>query len=431
VTLKNAFEVKPHLFWVATAVVAVCLAGALIADMRPGGASALVWVDGPALALVAALGARASARKSDWNRLLTAVSFIVLADIIGSLICILSAPASDIEGSALMTLLVLSMLLGASGFFLVSCAPLVFGLSMVATLGAATALDRGPFLRGNCLYLVPAILGFIFVFYYSRRALEALIKGYREAEDKLRRQNLELEEASRALAGKNEELKALVEEARAARRVAEEVSRERELLLREIHHRVKNNLQIIVSMLNLQAEAKESEACRSCFFEATERVRSMAMVHEMLHDNGSLSSLDFPSYLRRLSASIVKPEVANAAIELKLEGCELGVDQAMPCGLIVAEALINALKYGRGEDGSARISVELASREEGIELLVADGGRGFPLERASSETKSGLSLMAALAEQVRGRIAFENKDGALVRLVLPAGGRAREPVAGR
>lgn len=351
-------------------------------------------------------------------RLFLGAACLLALGLLASLLVPLAMGSRDIAASTMLTLLVLSMILGAGGFYLVRRASIVFGSAMLLALIAAAAISRDSFLATNVWYLAPSVLGFALVSYYARRALERLIGGLHDAEERMREQNAQLEAAAGLLRRKNEALLESIEEARRARLEAEEAGREKELLLHEVHHRVKNNLQIIISMLNLQAEAKSAGECRYCYSEVTERVRSMAMVHELLYESDDLASVDFAAYLRRISSAIVAPEGAGASLELRLEPCSLELDRALPCGLIVTEALMNALKYGRGSDGIARITVALAVGEPELVLEIADRGAGFPQDSEAVGRRFGRFLMATLAEQAGCGIAFENRDGARVRLDL-------------
>jgi len=197
---------------------------------------------------------------------------------------------------------------------------------------------------------------------------------------------------------------------------------EKKVLLQEIHHRVKNNLQVIVSLLNLQAGAKSHEGCRSCIGEATGRIRSMATIHEILYESGDFSSLDFAAYTERIARTAAQTADVRCSLDLNLEPLHIGLEQAVPCGLIISEALTNALKYGRDGEGRVRVSMRLAGEKERIVVEVSDSGPGFPPDFEKPGGRGlGRTLMVSLAEQARGEIHFENRGGASVRLVVRRG----------
>ena len=195
---------------------------------------------------------------------------------------------------------------------------------------------------------------------------------------------------------------------------------EKKLLLQEIHHRVKNNLQVIVSLLNLQAGAKEQAGCRECIGEATGRIRSMATIHEILYESGDFSTLDFPAYAERIVKSAAQASAARCDLDLRLAPLRVGLDQAMPCGLILSESLTNSFKYGRSPDGRVRIRLLLREEGQGIFMEVADSGPGFPVAFLEGTGLQGLgrTLMLSLAEQAQGEIRFCNESGAVLRLTL-------------
>jgi two-component sensor histidine kinase len=252
-----------------------------------------------------------------------------------------------------------------------------------------------------------------------RILLEAVDEAYTAADEDRQMLERSLEITSQIMLKKNEELRAARDAAELAKERAEEASREKGLLLREIHHRVKNNLQVIVSLLNLQAGSKSHEGYRNYICEVTDRIMSMAMIHQILYESGDFSSLDFSAYAERIARIAANAAEVECSLDLRLEPIRIGLEQAVPCGLIICEALTNSTKYGRGEDGRVRISIRLA-REEGRPVMeIADSGPGFPPDFGNGDgNEVGRSLMIGLADQARGEIHFENRGGAVVRLRL-------------
>jgi two-component sensor histidine kinase len=148
---------------------------------------------------------------------------------------------------------------------------------------------------------------------------------------------------------------------------------EKEALLKEIHHRVKNNVQIISSMLNLQVGEIRDELSRKLFEESQSRIRSMALIHEMLYQSEDLATVDFRDYIQSLLSSIFRSYSASASrvlLKTEIEQLSLPLDLAIPCGLILNELVCNALKYAFG-DSSGTIGVSLARTPSSYDLTVS------------------------------------------------------------
>jgi PAS domain S-box-containing protein len=213
------------------------------------------------------------------------------------------------------------------------------------------------------------------------------------------------------------------------RRKAEETIqaslREKEALLREIHHRVKNNLQVTSSLLRLQAGAVADPQSREMFEETESRIRSMALVHEKLYQSTNLSRIDFADYIRSLGALLFSSSAINPAnVKLQVSGGDiyLSIDTAVPCGLIVNELLSNALKHAFPGDRTGEIHVHLDEQEGGwIRASVRDDGVGLSSDFDPERTSTlGLQLVHGLAQQIDGRITIERGVGAGFILEFPA-----------
>jgi len=198
--------------------------------------------------------------------------------------------------------------------------------------------------------------------------------------------------------------------------------REREVLLREIHHRVKNNLQLISSILNLQARLLHGEA-RSLVEEGQTRVHAIALVHEKLCESATMSDVDLVSYARDLVKVVRRAIGVSAQIDLRVEGdtARVAVDQAVPCGLIVNELVTNALKHAfpNGRAGSVRVEVHKAPGQR-VTLIVRDDGVGLPaqLDLKRPETL-GLDLVVTLARQLSGSLEVVREGGAAFAVTIP------------
>ena len=183
--------------------------------------------------------------------------------------------------------------------------------------------------------------------------------------------------------------------------------REKEVLLREIHHRVKNNLQVISSLLNLQAHALTDPAVREIFNESQNRVQSIALVHEKLHQSTDLSHVNFEEYTAALLDNLFDTyNAADRGISRSIDvGVQLGIDAAIPCGLIVNELVTNALKHGFPAGRQGTVSVSLHEEIGGLKLVVADDGVGLPSNIDPRKTASlGLDLVFTFAEQLDAQV---------------------------
>jgi two-component sensor histidine kinase/amino acid transporter len=183
---------------------------------------------------------------------------------------------------------------------------------------------------------------------------------------------------------------------------------EKEALLKEVHHRVKNNMQVVSSLLNLQLDFLPDEQARPFISETQGRITAMALVHEKLYRSVDLSQIDFAEYLRELTESIVSSITPTArAIDFVLDAEELylSVDTAVPCGLIVNELITNAFKHGFPDGGPGTLKVTLRRGRGQVHLQVADSGRGIPPGVDIRRTESlGMQLVFTLAEQLQGAI---------------------------
>jgi len=200
------------------------------------------------------------------------------------------------------------------------------------------------------------------------------------------------------------------------RKRAEEAAHQA-VLLKEIHHRVKNNLQVISSLLSLQLGHIKNEQALELFRESQNRVKAMAMIHEILYQSKDLARIELVRYLRSLTDNLfrsygVRPDVIRLVLEID-EGF-LGVDTAIPCGLIINELVSNALKYAfpAGRRGQVRIGLRTQEEPRRFTLVVQDDGVGFPQGVDFRNTESlGLRLVNTLTEQLGGTIELDSNGG--------------------
>ncbi|MDC3952281.1 sensor histidine kinase [Polyangium jinanense] len=190
---------------------------------------------------------------------------------------------------------------------------------------------------------------------------------------------------------------------------------EKEVLLKEIHHRVKNNLQIVSSMLNLQMGQITDPHALQLFKESQTRVRSIALFHEKLYQSKDLARVEIAEYLRSLAAGLlytygVSPD--HVALALDAEGVPLGVDAAITCGLVVNELVSNAIKHAFPDGRNGTVRVGLKRRGDEVVLEVEDDGIGFPPDVDFRDAGTlGLKLVCILAEQIHGTIELQRDSG--------------------
>jgi PAS domain S-box-containing protein len=195
--------------------------------------------------------------------------------------------------------------------------------------------------------------------------------------------------------------------------------REKETLIKEIHHRVKNNLQIISSLLALQADNVAEASSRALLHESVARVRSMALIHQKLYIADDLANIDFGDYALSLTQELVSVLAPEARVEVDADPVELNVEMAVPFGLALNELATNALKHGRAADGSCVVMVALRRLPDGFSLSVSDRGPGLPPNLDIKRTTSlGLQLVRSLARQVRAELLVESRDGTQITLRL-------------
>ncbi len=195
--------------------------------------------------------------------------------------------------------------------------------------------------------------------------------------------------------------------------------REKEVLLREVYHRVKNNLQVISSLLSLQSGTISDPRTREVIRETQDRVRSMAMVHEKLYRAKDLSRIDFGEYARDLVTMLshsYRVDGRTVQVRLELQSIALNLDTAIPCSLILNELVSNALKYafpvGRHSSRASELTVGLRTAEKGFVLTVRDNGVGLPPQIDPTRTSTlGLQVVAMLTEQLKGSIEVRRENG--------------------
>ena len=266
------------------------------------------------------------------------------------------------------------------------------------------------------LGLAFAIIGIELVVTRPLRALQRSADGWRRGMPfsvldasllpfELRALAMTFKRATRTLTQREEQLKVAVHQ--------------QELAMQEIHHRVKNNLQIVASLLNLQASRIRVPEARAEFQSARDRVRALATVHRHLYAHGELHTINMRTFLLELCGQLFQAmgETVDGRLMLEIDAPELEMssDQAVPLSLIVTEAVTNAIKYAYPDGRQGTIAIRLRPMAGGIELEIKDDGVGIPAGRAetSSGTRDGIGiqLINGFARQLGAKLAVEQGQG--------------------
>jgi two-component sensor histidine kinase len=199
---------------------------------------------------------------------------------------------------------------------------------------------------------------------------------------------------------------------------------EKELLLKEIHHRVKNNLQVITSLLKLESEAVTDPRALRSFQDSLARVRSMALLHEKLYRSHDLAAVDLGDYLRQLAMTLCEhtgTDSSRVRVAFQLEPVSVSTDTAAPCGLIANELISNVLKHAFPGTRAGEILIGLRRQApDALQLIVADDGIGLPPDLDVRNTDTlGLQLVALLVDQVHGTLRVERTAGTRFEVTWP------------
>lgn len=254
---------------------------------------------------------------------------------------------------------------------------------------------------------------------YKSRSIRGLINRYKDAEGSYRwiEWRITQEEENIYCAAQD------ITERRIGEEKLIESLNEKELLLREIHHRVKNNLQIVSSMLNLEIYKAPDTEVENILIKNQNRISAIALIHELLYSSENLASLDFSQHIKALIE--LYPSAKNGRkinYSLDIDPVILPLDTAMPCGIIINEILTNMLQHAQENVISPRITVTLRHNDNTRESLIIlkDNGPGLP-EGISAENSSGLGLklIAALTEQIGGNLVIEKDKGTVFKILFP------------
>ncbi|MEW5901035.1 MAG: sensor histidine kinase [Acidobacteriota bacterium] len=197
---------------------------------------------------------------------------------------------------------------------------------------------------------------------------------------------------------------------------------EKEVLLREIHHRVKNNIQIIVSLLRLQANSYKDKGLREALKDSQSRIRSISLIHEKLYQSSDLAAIDFGDYIRLLAGQLFHlfgTDPSAVRLEVKASGVRLETKKAVPCGLILNELITNALKYAFPQGRKGVIRVEMRAKGGHYSLSVSDNGIGLPEEADPVKPQRlGFQIVSDLVRQLGGSMTVERVHGTVFHITF-------------
>jgi len=199
---------------------------------------------------------------------------------------------------------------------------------------------------------------------------------------------------------------------------------EKEVLLKEVHHRVKNNLQLISSLLSLQSNYLNDENSKKLFLETKNRIKTIALVHEKLYKSSDVEHVNIEEYIKSIIELLLysydKEEVEVIINVTNKFDTKFNIEKAIPCGLIVNEIVSNALKYAFQKDNKGRIEITFNIGKENSSFILSDNGVGFPIGFEIENLSSlGLELVSSLVEQLEGDMKVENKKGVSYEITFP------------
>jgi two-component sensor histidine kinase len=286
----------------------------------------------------------------------------------------------------------------------------------------AALIAASPAVAADGATPVPTSLWWVVVWVVVLLAI--LLIGYRQQQRMVRRKTAELrrELFERQMAEK---------ELLASEQQLRQSLAEKEALLKEIHHRVKNNLQIVSSLLYLQEEYMQDPKGVEILRESQNRVKSMALIHEQLYGTADLAKIDFGRYVQGLGANLFDAygiDPARIRLKVHADDISLGVDMAVPCGLIVNELVSNALKHAFLPGTAGMLDIVIRRLDAGrMEIVVADDGIGLAPSQANASKKTlGLRLIDTLTAQLDGTLTTQTENGTRFSIVLNVPGQSQK-----
>lgn len=292
--------------------------------------------------------------------------------------------------------------------------PIEFDSNIIGVINVASFRKNS--FKEEDISLLSLVAGQVSTVMENIRQSEELQQTYNILEDRVKGRTLELLKSNALL---REEIEKRI---RAEIEIKKSLQ-EKEILLKEVQHRVKNNLQVISSMLDLQTDYVKDSGVLKLFVEAQKRVKSMALVHERMYQSEVLTDLDFTQYIENLGNYIFKIYGVNTKrISMKIDINEANIDfnRAIQLGLIVNELISNSLKHAFPDDLAGQVNVRLDSEDKYFILTTSDNGVGLPKKFRLRQTKSlGLQLVQALTNQLKGSIKIDRRKGTRFRIKFP------------
>lgn len=259
----------------------------------------------------------------------------------------------------------------------------------------------------------------------SEDELGLLTDQFNEMLTQIQDQNLALQNASHELEDRAQQLQGeLVQREQAEKKIKASLE-EKEILLKEIHHRVKNNLQVISSLLYLQSKKAKDNESLEMFNESQNRIKSMALIHEKLYKSEDIVHIDFSDYIGSLTSYLIKSYHVNAwdiTIEKEIGKVQISIDKAIPCGLIINELISNSLKHAFPDSGKGEIKIKFDSFDHNrIIIQVKDNGIGLSKDIDIKNIDTlGLRLVNTLTEQLEGVIEINREGGTEYNIIFNA-----------
>ncbi len=251
---------------------------------------------------------------------------------------------------------------------------------------------------------------------FSKDEVGFLTEQFNEMLSRIQEHEVALQLASHELENKAQQLQIELSERKGAEKKIKKSLEEKEVLLKEIHHRVKNNLQVISSLLYLQSNKATEQQTVELFNESQNRIRSMALIHEKLYQSENLININFTDYIKSLISYLsnsYQTELYKIKIDKKIENVLLSIDKAIPCGLIINELVSNSLKHAFPDSKKGKINIKMSlNKQKYVHLIVEDNGIGLPEKLNPEKADSlGLQLINTLTKQLRGTIKHQNSNG--------------------
>ena len=244
---------------------------------------------------------------------------------------------------------------------------------------------------------------------------------------KLLNESLEakVSERTNELAHKNELLAEKIDESRAASEAISQALKEKEILLKEVYHRTKNNMNVIISLLDLQQRNMDKKSINDVFHVLSNRIRSMSLIHEKLYQSDNVTTIDLSEYITNLThelRSAITAEKDEIQLIYEAEHLQIGLNQAIPLGLVINEIMSNSFKHAKVEGQVLTLTVKLdCDPEDRVHLQISDNGPGLP-EDYHERTKSSLGthlIHILIRDQLNGEVKFKSKHGTQCHIEFP------------